>query len=170
MIDKIPNFIEIGKRLIKDAQTIAEVEMINFVLGNFDKQGFVDGSINNWQGRKDGADSGRAILMKTAALRDATKITQSSSKRVVLSNDSKYAKLHNEGGVVHVVITKKMRGYFWAMYKQTRLGKWKAMALNKNQSITFTMPKRQFMGPSATFNKTLDTAIAKAIVNRFKNS
>ena len=170
MIDKVPNFIEIGKLLIKDAQTIAEVEMINFVLNNFDKQGFVDGSITNWEMRKDGSDSGRAILMKTAALRDGNKITQSSTKRVILSNDAKYSKLHNEGGVIHIVITKKMRSYFWAMYQQTKLGKWKAMALNKNQSLTIKIPKRQFMGPSTTFNKTIEQKLLKAIVNRFKAS
>ena len=34
MLDKIPNFQQIGKQLIIDAQTIAEVEMINFIMVN----------------------------------------------------------------------------------------------------------------------------------------
>ena len=40
MLDNVLNFNKIVAQLIKDAQTIAEVEMINFVMANFERQGF----------------------------------------------------------------------------------------------------------------------------------
>ena len=49
MLEKTPNFNEIAKQLIIDAKTIAEVEMINFIMGNFEKQGFLDSSLQPWQ-------------------------------------------------------------------------------------------------------------------------
>lgn len=113
MLDKTPNFQQIGKQLILDAQTIAEVEMINFVMGNFEKQGFLDSSLQPWQERSIDDDPGRAILTKSGALRDSVKLISSSTKRVVVGSDSKYAKIHNEGGTIHIPITKKMRKYFW---------------------------------------------------------
>ena len=64
-MDNIPDFQNIAKQLIKDAQTIAEVEMINFIMSNFEKQGFTDVSFVPWEPRKGGSDPGRAILVKS---------------------------------------------------------------------------------------------------------
>jgi phage gpG-like protein len=168
MLDKIPNFNEIAKKLILDAQTIAEVEMINFVMGNFEKQGFLDSSLQPWQERKGGTDTGRAILSKTGALRDSVKLISSSNKRVVVGSDSKYAKIHNEGGAINIQVTAKMRKFFWYKYKETGDVKYKGMALTKKTHFTITMPKRQFIGPSVTFNRDIDTKFIKMIESRFK--
>lgn len=168
MLDNVPNFNKIAAQLIKDAQTIAEVEMINFVMANFERQGFLDSSIQPWQERKDGADNGRAILSKTGALRDSNKLISSSPKRVVVGSDSKYAKIHNEGGVINIPVTAKMRKYFWYKYKETSNGMYKGMALTKKTHFTFTVPKRQFMGESQSFNRDIDSKFKKMIVQRFK--
>lgn len=168
MLDQTPDFKNIARLLIKDAQTIAEVEMINFIMANFERQGFLDSSIKPWQGRMDGSDSGRAILTNTSALRDSIKIGESSPKRVRATSDSKYARIHNEGGIVNVPVTERMRKYFWFMYKSTGNIKFKMMALTKKTHFTFTMPQRQFMGPSAAFNKIIEAKFLKAIETRFK--
>ena len=168
MQNKIPDFKALGQKLIKDAQTIAEVEMINFIMGNFEKQGFTDTGFTAWEGRKNDADPGRAILVKSAELRDSVKITESSPDRVVATATAKHAELHNEGGVVNIPVTKKMRGYFWFMYKKTGEAKWKAMALTKKSHFSFRMPKRQFMGDSHTFNLHIENLFFKAIATGFK--
>lgn len=168
MLEKTPNFNEIAKQLILDAKTIAEVEMINFVMGNFEKQGFLDSSLQPWQERNNGSDSGRAVLTKSGALRDSIKLISSSNKRVVVGSDSKYAKIHNEGGVVNIPITAKMRKFFWYKFKETGDVKFKGMALTKKAHFSFTVPKRQFMGESVTFNQDIDTKFIKMIERRFK--
>ncbi|MEH6406659.1 MAG: hypothetical protein V7767_05200 [Leeuwenhoekiella sp.] len=168
MQNKIPDFKAIGKELIKDAQTIAEVEMINFILSNFEKQGFTDTGFVPWQGRKNDADPGRAILVKSAELRDSAHISESTPERVVATASAKHAQIHNEGGIVNIPVTKKMRGYFWYMYKRTGQDKWKGMALTKKTHFTFTIPKRQFMGESHSFNLHIESLFFKTIATRFK--
>jgi phage gpG-like protein len=169
MITKIPDFNDVAKKLIKDAQTIAEVEMINFIMGNFEKQGFMDGSLHPWQGRKGSTDSGRAILTNTAALRDSIDISSSSSKRIVATATARHAKIHNEGGILRIPVTAKMRKYFWFMYKKTGQSQYKGMALTKKSFFEIKMPKRQFMGDSATFRATIQSKFIKMIESRLKS-
>jgi phage gpG-like protein len=168
MLEKTPNFDKIAKQLILDAQTIAEVEMINFIMANFERQGFLDASVQPWQERKDSSDVGRAILTKSGALRDSNKLISSSTKRVVVGSDSKYAKIHNEGGVINIPVTAKMRKFFWYKYIETGEGKYKGMALTKKTHFSVTIPKRQFMGESITFSRDIDTKFIKMIERRFK--
>ncbi|WP_264521189.1 phage virion morphogenesis protein [Flavobacterium sp. N1994] len=168
MITKIPDFNGVAKKLIKDAQTIAEVEMINFIMGNFEKQGFMDGSLQPWQARKGNTDSGRAILTKSSALRDSISISSSSSKRVVATATAKHAKIHNEGGILKIPVTAKMKKYFWYMFKKTGQSQYRAMALTKKSYFEIKMPKRQFMGDSATFRATIQNKFIKMIESRFK--
>lgn len=170
MIDKIPDFNAVAKKLIKDAQTIAEVEMINFINRNFENQGFMDGSLQPWTGRKNGNDTGRAILKKTGELQDRISVTSSSSKQIVVTAAAKYAKLHNEGGTVNIPVTPKMKKWFWYMYKTTKNERYKAMALSKKTAFSFTMPQRQFMGPSIAFNKLIEQKFLNMIEMRFKQA
>ena len=181
MLDKVPDFNKIAKQLIQDAQTIAEVEMINFVMRNFAEQGFMDSTFQPWAERKLDDDSGRAVLTKSAALRDSVKLTQSSPERVIVGSDAIHAHIHNEGGIINIPITKKMRKFFWFKYYQiadkkgnivsgsaTEASMYKAMALSRKTHLTVKMPKRQFMGNSQTFNRDIDAKFLKMIERRFK--
>lgn len=168
MLDKVPDFAKIGRQLIDDAQTIAEVEMINFVMGNFEKQGFLDGTLQPWEQRKNDDEPGRAILTKSASLRDSIKITESSTQRVVVGSNARYAQIHNEGGIINIPVTAKMRKFFWYKYKETGAAKYKGMALTKKTHFVVNMPKRQFMGTSIAFNTLIDAKFKKMIVQRFK--
>lgn len=170
MIDKIPDFNAVAQKLIKYAQTIAEVEMINFINRNFENQGFMDASLQPWTGRKNGFDTGRALLKKSGELQDRISVTSSSTKQVEVTAASKYAKIHNEGGVVNIQVTPKMKRWFWYMYKTTKNERYKAMALSKKTAFTFTMPKRQFMGPSIAFNKLIEQKFLNMIEMRFKQA
>ena len=168
MLEKTPDFNKIAKQLIIDAQTIGEVEMINFVMGNFEKQGFLDSSLQPWSERKNNTDTGRAILTQSGALRDSIKLISANTKRVIVGSDSKYAKIHNEGGVTNIPITARMKKFFWYKYKQTGDSRYKSMALTKKPHFSITTPKRQFMGPSEAFNKLIDAKFIKMIERRFK--
>lgn len=168
MIDKIPNFQLIGKQLIADAQTIAEVEMINFVLSNFERQGFLDSSVQPWAERKNHSDTGRALLVKTNKLIDSFSISESSPKRVKLTSSAAHARIHNEGGVLNIPITPKSRKFFWAKYRETNNPMFKAMALTKKAFFTVNVPKRQFMGNSVAFNNIIEAKFQKMILSRFK--
>lgn len=183
MIDKIPDFNDVAKKLIKDAQTIAEVEMINSIHRNFENQGFMDASLEPWQKRKMGGDDGRAILKSSGALQDEISITSSNLKQIIVSATSRYAKIHNEGGIINIPITKKMRDYFWFRYysiadkkgnitsgSPTEAAMWKKMALTKKTHLKINMPKRQFMGPSIAFNNLLEQKFIKMIEMRFKQA
>lgn len=168
MQTKLPDFKKIGQDLIRDAQTIAEVEMINFVLGNFENQGFTDGSFVPWEQRKGNSDVGRALLKKDMTLFDSIEVTESSPEGVTVSAGADHAEIHNEGGLVNIPITKKMRKFFWAMYYQTKEPKWKGMALTTKRAFSFKMPKRQFMGNSESFNQHIERLLFKSIESRFK--
>lgn len=170
MRNKTPDFKKMGEQLIKDVQTLAEVEMLNFVLSNFEKQGFTDASFEPWKQRKNDADPGRAVLLKSGGLRDSIKVTESNRTRVVLSATAAHAQIHNEGGRVNVPVTKKMRKFFWFMYYKTQAAKWKGMALTKKTHFSFTMPKRQFMGDSISFENHIEDLFFKAITQRFKQN
>jgi len=168
MSNKVPDFQKIAKQLIEDAQTIAEVEMINFVMGNFEKQGFTNASFEPWEQLKNAEDADRAILRKDLTLFDSISVTESNAERVVVSAAAKHASIHNEGGMVNIPVTKKMRKFFWAMYYKTKKEKWKGMALTSKTHFSFKMPKRQFMGDSISFNEHIEDLLFKAITNRFK--
>jgi phage gpG-like protein len=167
MSDKIPDFQKIAKELILDAQTIVEVEMVNFVMSNFQKQGFTDSGFTPWQKRKNNADPGRAILVKSGALMKSVKITESKPDRVVLSATAKHAQIHNEGGTINIPINDQMRKFFWIMYKRTKEGKWKGMALTKKSHFNTRIPKRQFMGESKSFDTHIENLFFKKIIERF---
>ena len=112
------------------------------------------------KGRKGGAgeDNGRAILMMSGRLRRSFRMT-STGLVITVATDVPYAEVHNEGGQVTqtVTVTKKMRRFFWAMFKNTGDDKWKFMALSKSATIQrkFTMPKRQFIGENPTLDRNI---------------
>lgn len=168
MSNKVPDFQKIAKQLIKDAQTIAEVEMINFVFSNFERQGFTDASFVPWERLRSDEDADRAILRKDLTLFDSISVTESTPEKVVVSAAAKHASIHNEGGMVNIPVTKKMRKFFWAMYYKTKKEKWKGMALTGKTHFSFKMPQRQFMGDSIVFNEHIEGLLITAITNRFK--
>ena len=99
---------------------------INEAKTNFKRQGFMDRSVKRWKPRKK-KDEGRAILVKSGALRRSIRRISVSNKRVTIGSKGKaavYAGVHNYG-------------------------------LKAGRGKGFTMPKRQFLGPSHTTNKRI---------------
>jgi len=126
--------------------TVLANEGVNFFVGNFDKEGFVDVSIEKWKTperkipgtsaykypkKKDLGRRTKKILIKSGKLKRATNnsVSEKSFKKIVWRINPvyfPYAYRHNEG--------------------------------------TDGMPKRQFMGES----KTLNAIFAKKIIQAYK--
>jgi hypothetical protein len=123
--------------------TVLANEGVNFFVGNFDKEGFVNVSIEKWKTperkipgtlaykypkKKDLGRRTRKTLVKTGKLKRQVNnsVVEKSIKRIVWKVVSPYGKRHNDG----------LDG----------------------------MPKRQFMGES----KTLNAIFAKKIIQAYK--
>lgn len=167
-VNKVPDFIGLGKKLIKDANRYASVQGLRFFQDSFRKQGWTDTNFTPWQGRTDDQRPGGAILAQTGALRDSIQILERSAQRIVFGSHSPYAEIHNEGGTISIKITAKSRKFFWFMYKATNNDHWKWMALSKKDRFAVKMPQRKFMGESQTLNNKLDQWLVKRILTQFK--
>jgi len=170
MKNNAPDFKNIGTQLIADIPRYASVTALNFFQDSFRKQGWEDVTFAPWAGRKDASGTGRAILTNTSYLQNELRITQATARTVKIVNDAPYAAIHNEGGVVSMRITPKMRKFFWAKFYETKKTKWKYMALMRKNQLTFKMPKRQFMGHSKMMMEQMDTWLLKQILTRFKQA
>lgn len=169
-INKTPDFTALGKRLIKDANRYASVEGLNFFKDSFQKQGWTDGNFTAWESRRNDQRPGGAILAQTGSLRDSIQILERNALRIVFGSHSPYAEIHNEGGVLRVGISAKSRKFFWYMFRASGQEHWKWMALSKKDHFVVQMPKRQFIGESATLNKRLDDWLVKRILTTFKSN
>jgi len=167
-INKTPDFLKMAGSLKKDVVRYASLAGVEFFKDSFQKQGFTDTAFQGWPQRKDDADPGRKILIKSAYLMNSIQVFSADQKRIVFGSDAEYADIHNSGGTVSIPITPKSKKYFWFMFKKTGGTMWKALALTKKQSITVTIPKRQFMGHSKTLMDSLDNWLADEIEKRFK--
>ena len=112
---------------------------VNEAKENFRRQGYMDRSLKPWKPRKK-RDEGRAILVKSGALRRSIRRISVSNKRVTIGSKGKpavYAGVHNAG-------------------------------LKAGRGKGFIMPKRQFLGPSHTTDKRIVNLIKKKIKKGFK--
>lgn len=92
--------------LVKRLPGIAKKEGLQFIQDNFDKQGFEEkpGVVKKWQkrkprpGRLTRKDEGRAILVKSGALkRSWGNNSRTAGDKVEFTSDRVYAARHNEG-------------------------------------------------------------------------
>ena len=167
-INDTPNFLQMAKQLKKDAVRYASVAGVNFFKDSFQNQGFTNEAFEQWQNRKNDLDPGRKILIKSSFLMNSIQVFDANEQRITFGSDAAHAEIHNNGGTVKITITERSRRYFWFMFKVTGNFMWKAMALTKKDSITIKIPKRQFIGESATFMRELDTWLKQEILKRFK--
>jgi phage gpG-like protein len=72
---------------------------VEYVHGNFRAQGFVDKGTDKWKPRKR-TDTGRAILVKSGALRRDIRVRGTGPNYVIVGTSLPYASIHNEGGTI----------------------------------------------------------------------
>lgn len=168
--DQVPDFLGIASKLKTDVQTYARVTALNFFIDSFQKQGFTDASFEPWQKRTNDDRPGGGLLVKSAYLRNSLKVISSAPGAIVFGSNAAYAKLHNEGGILTITMTPKMRKYFWYMYKLSNDTRYKFMALTKKDRLTVKIPKRQFIGHSEVLMNDLEKWLANEIEKRFKQA
>ncbi|MBP0904169.1 hypothetical protein ACFSKN_08190 [Mariniflexile gromovii] len=165
-INKTPNFLAMSEQLLRDLQSDAEKEGMEFIHNNFHNKGFTDASFEAWLPKK--TDDTFQLLIKSNHLFNSIDVISSTKDKIVFEASAPYSQIHNEGGVLNIPITQRSRKYFWKMFSVTGDQKWKAMALTKKERLTVRIPKRQFMGDSETFRRNWDEKVQEEIIKRFK--
>ena len=119
--------------------SVAAVHARNFFDTSFTNKGFTDNAIELWKPvMKKGSPKERP-LVQSGRLRRSLATSPG-----LVYTDVEYAAIHNEGGGVSATQTVR---------EHTRKGRKVRSHLRK---VHFTMPKRQFMGPSAKLDKELE--------------
>lgn len=127
-------------------------ECVNDFMDNFNRQSF-----DNLPWEQSTKEQG-ATLILSGQLRNSIRTLSASDNEFSIISDMDYSEIHNEGGTI--MITDKMRKYFWAMYSTTKNEMWKGLALTKKSFLT--IPKRQFMGESDSLtNRIIDMSLKK---------
>ena len=166
--NKVPDFEKLGQKLINEAMRYASVHALNFFKDSFQKGGFTDTSFQSWEKRKHDNRIGGALLVQSGNLRDSLQILSRSPSRLIFGSNEPHAKIHNQGGVIRIPVTKRSRRFFWFMYKSTGDAHWKWMALTKKSHMVAKIPKRQFIGHSVTLMNELNHWHVKKIESEFK--
>lgn len=147
---------------------------------SFTDQGFTDVTLKKWPERIGGPkNEGRAILVNRGVLKRGLRIKKTDINGAIVGMDQavKYAQIHNEGG--EIVITPKMRRFFWAMYfkaggndKKTKSGElpqfWLRLALTKKDTIK--IPQRQYIGDSVSLERLIISYVEQELKILFQIS
>ena len=165
------------KEFIKKVMTDTKIKLSDEFDKNFERKAFFD---KKWANTKLHNKRG-SLMVRSGMLRRSIQSPKMVSNGITWSSSQPQAKLLNEGGVV--VVTDKMRKFFWAMYYKTsgamrndvkktasnkarnqklsdEASQWKALALQK-KGARMTITQRQFIGHHAQVDK-----IIKEIIER----
>lgn len=98
------------------------------------------------------------LLINSSMLRNSIHHT-AVGNQVEVTSPLPYANIHNQGG--RIPITTKMRGFFWAKFKETKDPIWRAFALTKKPHID--IPQRQFTGISEYTDQAFDQLVEQTL-------
>ena len=145
------NIDQLAAQAIRQSLSDIATEVGHEFKENFRRQAFFSQA---WPRRKAKIREG-SLLIDTGTLRNSI-IAQVQGDNVVFTSSEPYAQIHNDGGTI--VVTTRMKRYFWAKFNQenhgwsksgsdlsTKAEFYKAMAM-KRVGSKITIPKRQFIG------------------------
>ncbi len=150
---------------------------------NFLQGGYVDGGLHPWppakklQSSSGGAASGYKTLLSSRKPLYSSFHYAAGVGGVTVSNDAEYAKIHQEGGIIHPKVTPRMRKYAWARYYADKPGgkkgkgatgdseMWKGLALTRKRELTIKIPARPFIGKSAELSENIEKWVEKEVTN-----
>jgi phage gpG-like protein len=148
---------------------------------NFRQEGFTNGGVHPWQKTKRQQSGSTSAASNYGALLSSRKHLYGSIKyipsdyKVVVSNDLKYAPVHNWGGTLNPTVTAKMRKFAWAKhYEEAGADKkkdtmWKRLALTKKTKLSIRIPQRQFLGESKELSEQI-RQLAESEIRNVLNS
>lgn len=144
------DFSEVHKKIVRNVA----IELTDEFDRNFERKAFFTEA---WPATRFINPSG-SMLMRSGNLRRSIAYNISGDN-IAYTSSQPYATIHNEGGVI--LVTEKMRRFFWAMYKQstgTIQQQWKSLAL-KQLGSSIKIEKRQFIGQHAQVDKAIQDVI-----------
>jgi phage gpG-like protein len=143
---------EIGQstKLFRDLPRLAGNTALNFFKDSWDHEGFVDHRRERWMKRKVNTGSRRRLLVKTGRLRRSLRMRYT-QRRVIISTDVPYAKIHNEGGTISGSVNVR------AHKRRNR------PVRAHTRTVNTVIPKRQFMGHSHTLDKRLELLVTRSL-------
>lgn len=112
-----------------------------------------------------------SLLVRSGKLRRSI-TSRVQGNGITFSSNMPYAQLQNNGG--EIIVTEKMKKYFWAKYtelhsrKPSQAQKFKAMALKKVGSV-IRIEKRPFIGNHPKLKSFIEPIIRKNFQTYFKN-
>lgn len=136
----------------------------------FRQGGFQDNGTQAWQ-RKKRPDKYGPLMSSRQNLYGSIYYHPEDYK-VAVGTEVPYAAIHNEGG--DIVVTARMKRFFWAKYRETNGGTWKrnekneeaefwkTLALKKVGSVIH-IPQRKFIGESQELTDKINTTIEDEI-------
>jgi len=165
-IFNMQTFQQIFSQLLKDIQ----VELNDEFDRNFERKAFFNTAwkpaIKNTTG---------SLMMRTGALRKSLRSEIVGTSAIKWESSLPYAEIHNSGGTV--VVTEKMKGFFWYRFRLATGGNnknlnaealfWKYMALKKVGSVIH-IPQRQFIGDHPEVQKSVKTVTGEWFNNDVK--
>lgn len=165
----MPDFDALTDNLFEDIAKQIAGQAVSHFKGSFFKQGFTDSSFIAWPKRRD--DASHKLLRLNFNLINSVAPTTVNKNRIEIEAGAgiPYAAIQNNGGIIKVRVTNRMRKYFWYMFYKTGKEHWKFMALTKKRVLRIKIPQRQFIGNSATLDKNIDKTIMAAMENSLKN-
>ena len=115
-------------------ERLYESQLQNFTAG---------GRPNSWQVLSTGLPS---YLVQSGELASHT-YRNSGDTWAEVGNDSVYAAIHQFGGEVHPMVTERMRGFFYAMFKETGNEMWLRTYLKYQvgETMNIKIPQRMFI-------------------------
>jgi phage gpG-like protein len=136
-----------------------------FINQNFRLQAWQNSGIEPWARRKS-IEKGarRSLLIKTGRLRRATTYSIGTGY-VLMRNNTPYAPIHNDGGSISQSVMVKSHTRR-AHSRRSRGGNQavpQSSVASHQRNQRLTIPRRRFMGDSATFDQQLDKLILKEL-------
>lgn len=155
------NFGKLDDKLARVKRTMPPVlaqVAVNHFKDSFQDQGFTDRTLQRWPKRKGNSrrDTGRAILVKSADLRNSIHPAKVSFHITEISTDKPYARVHNEGYHGPAKVRSHVR--------RSRGGKSSRVRAHTRQ---MDMPQRQFMGNSVIMENEIERIIDRTVTRCF---
>jgi len=198
---KTVNFNYMRDNLLRDTARMAAVESVKFFKESFVKGGFTDTSLKSWSKgsglfMSDGngglaAKRGSKTMYAQGTLMQSVKATEQSNSRVVVTSDTPYSAIHNDGGTI--TVTAQMKKWWWAQYykfAKVEKAKTKSGGYSKSKKnaiidkraefckrmalmpvgAKIKIPQRQFMGESKQLMSELDSKLQTKIAEYWEKA
>lgn len=147
--NQFPDYAKLGKSIddmVKSLPVLVKNRAVNFFKDSFDRKGFINDRFEPWTDRVD-RDANGSLMLQTGNLKNSI-FGEASGNFAILSSDTPYSAIHNEGGTVSG--TANVRSH-----TRRRNGKTHQVK-SHTRNVNTTIPQRQFMGHSNFLMKDIE--------------